>query len=1343
MQVAARKLTCLQKWIKIIVPSSGSFERDDSLFLELIDVVRDCSLKEATPCDQIFRTVLSTLSEFYSIDVRSTLEPTREDSGNYSLYGRCCLFLLILAMGLRLKCKLFMDTAFKLPSAMHYCVVELTQPLIDESPITLSSFSGLSFDSENQPLTPIHRGCPVKIPVTCPAGGMRFPFSTVGTKAESEAYDAPLRNSKKESGNFYSPLSAGPASRLLQNRNHSSGGKTSIEDEYESASSPLYSLKTILDSPNLISKAQYLSKLEEVRHLSAQLNEVQHLYEEANEEIERLNTAFQNSEVERKEIQIRLKRRERELTELRDELAFAKDSGTGREEAERNADRLRERLHCAMEELKVKAEVEEENQSLVAENEKLRGKLKKLDEFRSRLVAQQSLEQQLCQTKTSLRVAEEKIFDLIRDRERDLAASEAELNARTARCSRCHRIRSASDASPVAKLKCFSVVSLSPDSSQPDIVEDAAPNLSLPVAEVTPDISPESYRAENLSQVVAVNRQLEKLEMEVTSSKTQLLEARRQLALQRFRAIAAQFIAEKRIDSIERLKSDLKTSRQSVDLREKKIVELETELVRLQELVRSTEEQAHVSEEKRGEEAKRWRLREEELVKELRSVEASTKAEIQRLSEECEFNQSVLHMKEDELESMKSQLDRVKSDAEAKVLELSKQSSVRETSLELEIARISALSNEMSITNDHLKDKLAHQLAANEAYRRSSEEELDCLRNKLMSLNTENRSIIQEKNLQLDQMRRNLQSEIDQLKEIKDDALRRACSLEKNLEEAQSNIESLSKELTAKSALAESSAMLLGQTRNDLSLALEKNKRLEAECGKQADQLKTLTGSLSEIQLRLAKEEEENVRNRGRCDSLSEQISCLESEVQHLKSHNDELQSLLDSGQRIRAELECRTDVLRRQMRQAEEEWERSQKQLEDCRAQLEDCRAQLIRLQQEMNVRYLQSAKFDRRLGHSQLGESHDSRIFHSVVNLSPAAQNARPSFGDPTYVAMTSTKLNLQRQPVTDRVSPLLSKHQSGTLNNDTDFTSVSSQSLRVMTPVKDGAQVSGMNGQDFISDPKTRSQSQISGSRPPWDTTAPVSPVGLRRRNVYSGCSPRHHASRFRRLLVNSDEENVENNLEPRPVRVVETRTISEPEETARPSDSGSNLFTRSPLHTSLSSEACTSNYSDVSSAKLSCSQSAVSCVPETPVPWNAPGAVNCRSVSAFDIAKYPVTVFTGKNQSASSVVCTRSNGDSESSRRGKKFSRLWKGKKIRKRDVNSVQIGSANAMSPQKIARFVKPFPPHSHTYALPQSSESSRSESMTSFPCNSASENDVTTPQILKKPSWHSLIGRKK
>lgn len=154
-----------------------------------------------------------------------------------------------------------MTAAFKLPSCMHYCVVELTQPLIDDSLLTLSSFDGLLADSENQPLTPIRQSRLMKgsellflslspvAPVTCPPGPRQFsirfgrPDPTSGSlKADDGAVlDNEFPSSTSASSHRFAEK------RLTATQPVAFGGLDMLD-------SPLHALNTILDSPNLIPK---------------------------------------------------------------------------------------------------------------------------------------------------------------------------------------------------------------------------------------------------------------------------------------------------------------------------------------------------------------------------------------------------------------------------------------------------------------------------------------------------------------------------------------------------------------------------------------------------------------------------------------------------------------------------------------------------------------------------------------------------------------------------------------------------------------------------------------------------------------------------------------------------------------------------------------------------------------------------------------------------------------------------------------------------------------------------------------------------------------------------------
>lgn len=83
-----------------------------------------------------------------------------------------------------------------------------------------------------------------------------------------------------------------------------------------------------------------MAKLEESRHLSTELAEMRHLYELTSADLDQLNAACQSSELQRKEAELRLRRQEAELNDLRDELTHERESRCRWEQTARNIDRL-------------------------------------------------------------------------------------------------------------------------------------------------------------------------------------------------------------------------------------------------------------------------------------------------------------------------------------------------------------------------------------------------------------------------------------------------------------------------------------------------------------------------------------------------------------------------------------------------------------------------------------------------------------------------------------------------------------------------------------------------------------------------------------------------------------------------------------------------------------------------------------------------------------------------------------------------------------------------------------------------------------------------------------------
>ncbi|VDP88308.1 unnamed protein product [Echinostoma caproni] len=161
-----------------------------------------------------------------------------------------------------------------------------------------------------------------------------------------------------------------------------------------------------------IGVAQYLVKLEEARKLATELAEVRHLYEVTSADLDQLNAAYQSSEMQRKEAEVRSRRLESELNDLRDEVAHERESRAHWERAAQNADRLHERLNRAREELKSLSFVQAENRELHRELSELRPKVKRFEELWPLLNRLQLVERQASRWKESLSIAEEKVCQL-------------------------------------------------------------------------------------------------------------------------------------------------------------------------------------------------------------------------------------------------------------------------------------------------------------------------------------------------------------------------------------------------------------------------------------------------------------------------------------------------------------------------------------------------------------------------------------------------------------------------------------------------------------------------------------------------------------------------------------------------------------------------------------------------------------------------------------------------------------------------------------------------------------------------------------------------------------------
>ncbi|CAH8552779.1 unnamed protein product [Heterobilharzia americana] len=558
MELNQDRVRCLQQWMKFLLPEDNDTGvRDWRTLLKLLDLAKDSNLCSTIDGEDLPKMVYRVLSDFFSVDLTTVIPMDAADiCSPASAYY--CLLLLALTMGLRLKSKLFMTAAFQLPSTMHYYIVEMTQPLIEDCPISISSFESLSSGSENKQITPIHQSKSLKIPLTCPVAS-KLPLLPFGhrekNKTNSELIfdDSSIGNEqsyKFGSRSLYSSPENFFESHCHIHKRRNCATKSAFGNDLElEADSPLYSLKSILESPQVIPKGQFLSKLDEIRSLSSKLSELQHLYDENMCELRRLNSELQTSEMRRKEVEVRLKRRESELSELRDELTYEIEMRSLHEQKSKLVDHLQESLNDAQEKLKLMDQLSEKSQKLIEENNYLRAKEKELEAIRSRLCYQQELERQLSQMKVAAELADREIHELLRQREQLLATSEAEQLAQANSLIRNQRSVSETVSSQCDKREYSSCekCSPSPDSSQPGFDSEA----QFPVSDVS--------SAECLASVVIVNSQLQNLELAVVKAQNDYQSMRRKFTVQRFTSLFVTALAKHRKNIINSLQHSCET----------------------------------------------------------------------------------------------------------------------------------------------------------------------------------------------------------------------------------------------------------------------------------------------------------------------------------------------------------------------------------------------------------------------------------------------------------------------------------------------------------------------------------------------------------------------------------------------------------------------------------------------------------------------------------------------------------------------------------------------------------------------------------------------------------------
>ncbi|TPP57996.1 hypothetical protein FGIG_00058, partial [Fasciola gigantica] len=1315
-------------------------------------------------------------SDFYLVDVYQLVKPAREQTST-QLYGQCCLLLLVLSMGLRLKCKIFMTAAFKLPSCMHYYVVELTQPLIDDSVLTLSSFDGLNVDSENQPLTPIRKSRLIKAPVTCPPG--RRPCMSRFGRSDAASSNRTLDENVVLESECLTPTLQTPH-RFATLRHFAEKRLNATQpaafDSWDMLDSPLHSLNTILDSPNLIPKAQYLAKLEESRQLSTELAEMRHLYEVTSADLDQLNTAHQSSELQRKEAEIRLRRQEAELNDLRDELAHERESRAHWEQVAQNVDRLREKLRLSREELKSLSRIKAENQQLRQELSELRPKAKRLEELWPSLNHLQVVTRQAQRWKANLSLAEEKIVQLLTERERDLTISESEHAWHSVQRHHSQDLPSPPSSGTPLRLCCSQPVEvqhLSPDSSQPE--SETAP---------IPKLLESSYSAENLASVVAVNSHLQELEQSMSQARRTIEATRSLYVRQQCRTIVAQVLSSLRLQKIHELRSAFETVRNKLEssevLNSGKFSELNQQVSSVLNRIQSAEQALQHIQEERHLSNLSLSSRVAQLQVQLDECRASGDQIQSDLREKLQKSLEMQRKQEDELKKLQTLLDTANRNTEEKMEEMERQASIRQHALEAEINQLTQSLESAVRSKECLTDKLAQQVRANEAYRKVTEEELDQLRNSLSMLSASTSSSLSEQAHEHRLVQERLNDKICQLKRVSEEQSQEKAQLQRLLEKAQTELSAQSKQLKDTSALAEIRKNELLSLRTDNSQTRVRLMELEGRCADAEDRAKQLERTASDLETRLNDSEAERMRAENRCTRLASQIAELETQVQQKTDRVRELQTVIDVSQQERADFERRWTIQREQFRQMESDWMQSRDQLAQTRTAL----AQAIQQQHETSLELMRAnfncAQANERLALAQGNEQNAGRVVRSALALFPhscststndrltVAHETSTIFDEPfnrsvcastnsSAVATAITSARPDDRTMMCGVS--LGASELEMLDGGTRSTSyvaapeINREEAGVQAGgtfvARQNGQVSCVAGKNSVS---SRTKHVI---WPPFsDSTAPLSPDGLTREKVLSGASTERHLRRFRRLILAPDEED-SSDLISRPLPVdFEANQQSGGSVHASPSkrnrsDGGS---LRRPESIMLESGETNNSVENSSELSTQTSAIAVSYIPETPLPWNATSLSAVRSFSAHDIAKQPVIVqhhtvcgneptSSVEHNPANSAQPTRQHSWNHTPRsQSRKIPRFWKAGKLRKRhqDLSATDIRDHDHSNPSGDSRseaFIKPLPPRS-TVSVSSTAEHDRGHPK---PPQSTSLSSLS----MRGSRWHDVFPKSK
>ncbi|KAH8867127.1 dna double-strand break repair rad50 ATPase [Schistosoma japonicum] len=1065
MEVNENRVKCLQQWVKhIILVNSDKDVGEWRTLLQLVDLCKDSNMCAVINTEDIPKTVYSVLSDFFSIDLHSIF-PVTSDGDRASVYTHYCLLLLVLTMGLRLKSELFMSAAFKLPSTMHYHIVEMTQPLIEDCPISMTSFEALGFDLENHPVTPIHQIRSVKPPLSCPAVS-RIPLLPFGNK-EKNTTEPELHFDDSRSGSelFYRYTGYSLCSSPHTESIHMLKGKSCISksgygnDLVSETDSPLYSLKSILDSPQVVPKGQFLSKLDEIRSLSSKLSEVQHLYEENMCELSRLSSELQASEMKRKETEVRLKRRESELNEMRDELAYEIEMRSFHEQRSNLVDHLQESLNDALEKLKVIGQLDKQNQELLKENYILKTKEKELEIIRSRLSSQQELERQLTQMKVVAQLADTEIHELLCHRERLLAKSEAEWLAQTNSLIRNQGPLSESVASQCNNRCCSCEHCPSfPHSSQ------SSPSKELQLC--NPDVS-NTNTAESLAHVV------------ITQTDYQVM--KKKYIVLRFSSLLVRTLSKHRENVI-------KTFQHSSEVLIKKLNYL-TSLMdcRFEKL----SEQILNSEAKLNQVSKaitEIKVRENKMITKFCSYKKQLHNEIDKMQLE---SQIAYYEWEDRINSLKAENSELNAElaslhsligsSHVKIDEESEKlvgANMQVSSLKSKLVEVEEKYNESIVSRERLQNELNDQINANKAFRLAAEEEINHLKDSLTNCASNYKLIINNMSEEHRREKDQIISNMKQAEETKDISLEETSKLKIKMKNIRAELSDAKEKVSQVSALLDTFKSEVTELRCELSKTREHLLEVEESLKNKIDIIRCLQDTNNQLEIKLSLSEMSNKRSL-------EKIS--------------ELESLAKSASYIHLDLERHSESLRCQLNEMESGWLSTRAQLAETREQLikteellHDTRLRLLRSNYEKNEALERLTSFE-----SKSGET--IRTVRSTLDLSSGISST------------THSNANIGiKLPHSESASGDLSSK-----NNNTN--SISNPATK---PYSDVAVQK--------CDPRShhlylKHSSGIVKEWPPYSSvTAPVSPGTLQSKNheVCSGASIPLHSCRFSRLIISPD-------------------------------------------------------------------------------------------------------------------------------------------------------------------------------------------------------------------------------